>query len=433
MAWAAVIAGGASLVGGLVASQGAQSAAGTQASSADAASQAQLQAANNSIAAQQQAGEAAQANQQPWINAGSSALTQLGNLLGVPIAASGQYSAPTTQSAGGNTSAGGSNGTSNSLVSMVNGIPQPNQQLYQSNPQYKSVWDSVSQANQSRFGTGYRTDSDPTMLQKELTDGLKSIGIDPASLNANPQGSFQPNTVYGGPTGGFSGATGNGGTPGSPGANATQGLRNVAGWTGADRTSMGSQSRQRVSDLMGFNGADPTAALAKTPGYKFSLQQGLQGVENSASARGMQLSGATMKDLNNYAQGTAQQTYQQQLGDAQSIYNDQFSQANTLYNNQVGDLMSMAGLGSGAAGTASSNTVSTGSNIGNTITGAGSQIGSNMIGAGNARAAGQVGSANAIGGAMGSIGQIYTMNQLFGNGGGNGATFGPNTFTMPNG
>lgn len=389
---------GSAVIGGVVSSQAAKSAANTQAKSASDASQAQLQAAQQSIAAQQQGQEAAQANQQPWINAGSSALTQLGNLLGIPIAASGQYSAPSTQSAGGNTSAGGANGASNSLVSVVNGIPQPNQQLYQSNPQYKAVWDNVAQANQSRFGTGYRTDSDPTMIQKELTDGLKGIGIDPASLNANPPGSFQPNTVYGGPTGGFSGSTGQ----------------------VTDPSSFGAQAKQRYSDLMGFNGADPTAALAKTPGYQFSLQQGLQGVENSAAARGMQLSGATMKDLNNYAQGTAQQTYQQQLGNSQSVYNS-----------DVSNLMSMAGLGGSSAGSAAGNAISAGQGIGNTITNTGSQIGSNLIGAGNATAAGQVGSANALGGAVSNIGQMYTMNQLFGSGGNSGSTFGPNTFTMP--
>lgn len=401
MAWAAVIAGGAALVGGVVASQGAKSAASTQASSAAAASQAQLQAAEESIQAQQQAQQAAQANQQPWINAGSAALSQLGGLLGINIAPSSQYSQSPVSSGflntssasaspngtaggqvmGGATGAGGttpnmvggpSNGFAgaNQLVSMNNGVPGMNAQLYQTNPQYKAAWDAVAAANKAKYGSDYTTASDPNALAGELQQAM-------------------------GPSAATSSAT-----PGSPGSEALKNLSNLAGW----------------------NGADPTAALEATPGYKWALSQGLQGVENSASARGMQLSGATLKDLNNYAQGQASTTYQQQLGNAEN-----------LYNTQVGDLMSLAGLGGGAAGGAASGALQTGSNIGSTLTNTGNAIGSNIIGAGNATAAGQVGSSNAIGGALNTAGQIYTMNSLFGNNGGGstGGTFGPNTFTMP--
>lgn len=391
MAWAAVIAGGAALVGGVVASQGAKSAASTQADSASAASQAQLQAAQQSIAAQQQAGEAAQANQQPWINAGSSALTQLGNLLGIPIAASGQYAAPATSQTNGSSGSGVGGGATGgvNLVDTSSGIPAQNQQLYQNNPAYKAAWDQVAQANQARFGSGYTGASDPNMLNTELQRALGPQGM--ASLNPSTtaaNGQFQPGTVYGGATGGFQGSTGQ----------------------VTDPSSFGAQAKTNLSNLMGFNGADPTAALEATPGYKWSLQQGLGGVENSAAARGMQLSGATLKDLNNYAQGAAQQTYQQQVGNAESVYNA-----------DVGNLMQVAGLGGSSAGTASGNAVATGANIGSTLTNTGSQIGSNLIGAGNATAAGQVGSANALGGAVGTAGQIYTMNSLFGNNSGSGA------------
>lgn len=390
---------GATVAGSMIAAHGAKSAADTQAQSAQQASQAQLRAAEESIAAQQQAGEAAQANQQPWINAGSSALTQLGNLLGVPISASGQYSAPATSTTGGvlggsgGGSGGGTGGGAGGLFSMVNGVPTVNQQMYASNPAYKQAWDQVLKANVDWSGRGYTTSSDTAKLTQELQSALGPQGM--ASVNSQ----FQPGTVYGGPTGGFAGSTGQ-----------------------ADPTSFGGQAKQRLSDLMGFNGADPTAALRATPGYQFTLDQGLRGIENSAAARGMQLSGATLKDLNNYAQGTADTTYQQQLGDAQSVYNT-----------DVGNLMSMAGLGGGAAGGAAGNAISTGQGIGSTLTGAGAQIGSNIIGAGNAQAAGQVGASNAISSGLGSLGQMYTLSQLFGNNGGSSApmTFGPNTFSMP--
>lgn len=252
---------GSTVVGSMISSSGAKSAADKQAQAAQSASAAQLQAAEDSIAAQQQGQQAAQANTQPWINSGASALAQLGRLLGINIPGSSQYSAPATS------------------------------------------------------GNG---------------------------------------TVTGGPTGGFSG-TGSG--------------------TGS--------------------GNDVLSTLENTPGYKFSLQQGLNAVENSAAARGMQLSGATLKDLNNFAQGTAQSTYQQ----------------------NVGNLESLAGLGQSSSGQAASGALQTGANIGNTLTGTAAAIGQNTIGAGNAAAAGQVASSNAIGGGLSSLGQMYTMGQLFGGGG----------------
>lgn len=388
-----IAAGVGSVAGAVISSQASKSAANTQAQSAANASQAELQAANNAIAAQQQAGEAAQANQQPWINAGSAALSQLGNLLGIPIQASGQYTAQATSQGGGGGIGGSAGGPG--LVQMSNGVPTMNQQLYQSNPAYKAAWDQVAAANQARFGTGYTTASDPNQLSQELQQYLGPQGLASINQTTGTAGTFQPGTVYGGATGGFSGATGQ-----------------------FDPNSFGGQAKQNLSNLMGFNGADPTAALRATPGYQFALSQGLQGVENSAAARGMQLSGATLKDLNNYAQGTADQTYQQQLQNAQSIYNT-----------DVGNLMQVAGLGSSNAGTASGNTVATGANIGSTLTNAGSQIGSNIIGAGNAQAAGQVGAANALGGSVNSLGQIYQLGQLFGNGGGGGASSGGFNFS----
>jgi hypothetical protein len=402
MAIVAAGVGAAGAIGGAyISSQASKGAAQTQADSASQASQAQLQASEESIAAQQQASEAAQANQQPWINAGSAALTQLGNLLGIQIAPSGQYAAAATSQGSGS---GGNGGSGTSLFSVdPTGRIIPNQSLYSSNPQYKQAYDNLTALNKSKgFDPNpFSSAQANQIVTQQMTQQLQAIGVDPNTIT-NPgstaaNGQFQPGTVYGGATGGSAGSTGQ-----------------------ADPSSFGAQSKQRVSDLMGFNGADPTAALQATPGYQWALQQGLQGVENSGAARGMQLSGATLKDLNNYAQGAASQTYQTQLGNAESVYNS-----------NVGNLMQMAGLGSGAAGTASGNTVATGANIGNTLTATGGQIGSNMIGAGNAQAAGQVGSANAYTGAFNNISQMYTMNSLFGGGGGGGSSVGVPGWTPP--
>lgn len=76
----------------------------------------------------------------------------------------------------------------------------------------------------------------------------------------------------------------------------------TAGKTGADR----------YTDLM----TNPQEALEKTPGYQFQLQQGLRGVQGTASAKGALQSGGTLKALETYGQGLAGTTYQQAINNA---------------------------------------------------------------------------------------------------------------------
>lgn len=123
---------------------------------------------------------------------------------------------------------------------------------------------------------------------------------------------------------------------------------------------------------------NPTIAdLESTPGYKFTLDQGLKATQNSYAGRGLASSGAAMKGAANYAEGLAGTTYQQQfqnyLGQNQQIYSM---------------LSGIAGLGENAA--AGSGQIGAGitSNITNLLTGGAA-----------AQAAGTVGSANAITGA----------------------------------
>ena len=195
------------------------------------------------------------------------------------------------------------------------------------------------------------------------------------------------------------------------------------------------------------------------PGYKFRLAQGIQGVNNSGAARGMQLSGAQLKALDNYSQGLASsefgaandrynQGYQNQLANWQTGFNANNSNfSNTLadWNNRYSTYnqnfatqrgtwldnrnifndnrdapftkaITLANMGQGAA----QYTASAGANATNAITSA--------MGAGaNARAAGIVGSANAWGNALGNVGNnAMTLGSLygmgaFGGGGGSGA------------
>ena len=156
-----------------------------------------------------------------------------------------------------------------------------------------------------------------------------------------------------------------------------------------------------------LNRAPTLSELQMDPSFGFRLGQGLEARENSAAARGMQLSGSTLKDLERFSQDYASQEYGNAYGRYQGQQSDQFNR-----------LASLAGIGQ----TASQNTGATAANaLGN----AGNQIGQNIMGAGNAMAAGQIGQANAIGGALNNIGNFAFMQSLFNAPGGGAAPVAP--------
>lgn len=92
-----------------------------------------------------------------------------------------------------------------------------------------------------------------------------------------------------------------------------------------------------------------TESLRQTPGYQWQLGQGLQAVNNSAAAKGSLLSGATMKSLNNYAQGLADTTYQSAWNRAQTAYSNAFNRYTTNQNNIYSRLSGMTSTGLSAA------------------------------------------------------------------------------------
>ncbi len=135
--------------------------------------------------------------------------------------------------------------------------------------------------------------------------------------------------------------------------------------------------------------------LAQTPGYQFTLNQGLEATQNAFAAQGLASSGAAMKGAEQYASGLASTTYQQQL-------QDYLAQNMQKYNM----LMGMTQIGAGAAaGTAQAGQA------------AGAQVGANMIGAGNAWASGLSGFGNALsGGINNAMGWNYAntmMNRMY--------------------
>ncbi len=132
------------------------------------------------------------------------------------------------------------------------------------------------------------------------------------------------------------------------------------------------------------------ATLEATPGYKWNLAQGLKGVYNSASARGLGASGAALKGAGAYATGLADSTYQNQF-------------SNALANKQMAlsSLMAPVSIGESAA-----------AGVGNAAVQTGSNVGSNIIGAGNARAASDIAIGNQFGGVGNSLAMAMMGKQL---------------------
>jgi hypothetical protein len=166
-----------------------------------------------------------------------------------------------------------------------------------------------------------------------------------------------------------------------------QNSANLAPWmTG------GARSFDTINRLTGnFEGGDPMTAeltrkfqptmeeLAKTPGYQFTLDQGLKSTQNSYASKGLGSSGAAMKGAADYAGGLASNTYQQQ-------FQNYWNQNKSIYDMLTGQ--STAGLQ--AAGMLANN--------GTTLAQGQSN---NLVGAGNARAA----SYNTMGSAFGNAAQ----------------------------
>lgn len=163
----------------------------------------------------------------------------------------------------------------------------------------------------------------------------------------------------------------------------------------------------------------PTAVtMQNDPGYQFQLQQGENAIQNSAAARGGLLSTGTAKTLNNYAQGTASQAFNDVYNRALTSYQTNQNNFNTNNNNTYSRLSGLAGLGANSAGNLNSTLNSGTQAMANNLTGNAQVVGNDLTGVGNAQAAGTVGQANAYGGAIqngaNAIGGTMTLAQLFG-------------------
>lgn len=153
------------------------------------------------------------------------------------------------------------------------------------------------------------------------------------------------------------------------------------------------------------------ADFTKDPGYQFRLDEGRKALEASAAARGMLLSGATLKELDRYNQDFAS-------GEYSNAYNRFNADRTTRFNR----LASLAGVGQ----TSLQQTGQQGQQTANNIA-------ENQLAAGNARAAGAIGQGNAINNGLQTLGNWYLQRSMYGGagGGGGGSGFAPSYVANP--
>jgi hypothetical protein len=135
------------------------------------------------------------------------------------------------------------------------------------------------------------------------------------------------------------------------------------------------------------------AELEATPGYQFTLAQGLKSTQSAAAARGLGVSGAALKGAGEYATQLANKTYLDQFNVAQKGFEDWLNLntgQQTNVQNQYNRLAGIATLGANAAaglgtqGTSSASTAGNYINQGGLATAAGYQgVGNALTGAAN--------------------------------------------------
>lgn len=164
---------------------------------------------------------------------------------------------------------------------------------------------------------------------------------------------------------------------------------NQAPWLQAGQTALGQLTAGTTGPNAPLMKTFTTADFQQDPGYQFRLQQGLQALDRSASARGGLLSGAALKGIQQYGQGLASQEY----GDAYNRYQQQQA-------NQFNRLAALSGVGQTATQQLQQAGQQYGANVGNiAITGAQNQANA-LLAAGQARASSYGGVGQAIGGAL---------------------------------
>lgn len=241
-------------------------------------------------------------DQAPFRQAGLVGLNQYMNMLGL---GGTQPAYGTPGNGGGPVGTFNGGGGNQSLVTLQNGVPSVNSDLYASDPSYARAWDQAVAEHQGEFGKPYQSNSNMQAIQSRL----QQLYTPPAgSTSASHVGQVGYET----------------GTPYNPGGSALGG---------------GSNSQQ-----------DAFAMFRNMPGYQFGLDEGNKSVQASAAARGGLNSGATLKAMfkfgNNYADQQGVTPYMNRLATLSGMAPTAAAQtgaAGQNYANQVGNNLQNAG------------------------------------------------------------------------------------------
>lgn len=144
-----------------------------------------------------------------------------------------------------------------------------------------------------------------------------------------------------------------------------------------------------------FAGKFDPSQVQMDPGYQFGMDQGQKAIANSAAARGMGLSGATLKAANKFGTDYATTKYDDAYNRAYGRYVDDFNRFYTEKANTTNPLFQIAGLGQ----TATNQVQQAGTNYANNAS-------NNAIGFGNATAANRVNRGNIYGNMLANLGGL---------------------------
>lgn len=144
--------------------------------------------------------------------------------------------------------------------------------------------------------------------------------------------------------------------------NSAEAIRLNSTQEGRDQMAFAQQVQDGTAPMYQASAADIYNKFSNTPGYQFAMNEGINKVQNSAAAKGMLNSGRTLKGIEEFATGLADQTYQQYVSNqAQAVgltspYAGQTSQGyltagQTLNQNQtnIADLNVNSALAYGSA------------------------------------------------------------------------------------
>lgn len=102
--------------------------------------------------------------------------------------------------------------------------------------------------------------------------------------------------------------------------NSAEAIRLNSTQEGRDQMAFAQQVADGTAPMYQASAADIYNKFSNTPGYQFAMNEGINKVQNSAAAKGMLNSGRTLKGIEEFATGLADQTYQQYVSNqAQAV------------------------------------------------------------------------------------------------------------------